>query len=72
MRVALIVLCIGAVTFLLRVLVALVRDAASQQPRDMQVYLAKFRPSIRRRKLMLVNPGAQKRTSPPGTGERIA
>jgi hypothetical protein len=72
MRVALLVLCIGAVTFLLRVLVALVRDATSQQPRDMQVYLAKFRPPIRRRKLMLVIPGAQKRRSPPGTGERIA
>ena len=72
MRMALVVLCIGAVTFLLRVLVAFVRGATSQQPRDMQVYLAKVRPSLRRRKLMLVNPGAPKRTSPPRTGERIA
>jgi hypothetical protein len=72
MRVALILLCIGAVTFLLRVLAALIKEAMSKQPRDMRVYLAKFRAPIRRRKLMLVNPGAQKRTSPPGTGDRVA
>jgi len=72
MRMALVVLCIGAVTFLLRVLVALIREAISKQTRDMQVYLAKFRPSIRRRKLTLMNPEAQERTSPPRTGERVA
>ena len=72
MRMALVGLCIGAVTFLLRVLVAFVRDATSPQPLDMQVYLAKFRPPIRRQELMLMNPGAQKHRSPPGAGKRIA
>jgi hypothetical protein len=69
---ALAVLCIGAVTFLLRVLAALITEAMSKRPRNMQVDLAKFRPTIRRQELMLVNPGAQKRTSPLGTGKRIA
>jgi len=72
MRVALILLCIGAVTFLLRVLAALVKEAMSKQPRDMRIYVAKFRAPGRRQGLMLMNPGAQKRISSPGTGERIA
>ncbi len=72
MRMALILLCIGAVTFLLWILAALVREATNKVLRDMQLDLATFRPTNRRQKLMLVNPAAQKGTSPPGTGKRIA
>ena len=71
MRMALALLCIGAVTFLLRVLVALVREAMNG-PGDMRVYLAKFSPSRRGAELILMHPESQRHNSAARTGERIA
>jgi len=71
MRMALAVLCIGAVTFLLRVLVALIKEAMNQ-PRGMKVYLAKFSPSRRQEELILVNPEFRPGYSAAEAGARIA
>jgi len=46
MRVALALLCVGAVAFLLRVLAALLREGASSPP-AIRVHFAKFNPSRR-------------------------
>ena len=55
MRMALALLCIGAVTFLLRVLVALVREAMNK-PDVMRGNLARFSPSRRGAELILIIP----------------
>jgi Putative beta-barrel porin-2, OmpL-like. bbp2 len=72
MRVALAVLCFGAVTFLLRVLVALVKESMSLPPRSLTVYLTKFNPSKQRGELIAMSPDALNRKIPTKTGERIA
>ncbi len=72
MRVALAVLCIGAVTFLLRVLAALVKESMSVPPRALTVYLTKFNPSKQRGELIVMSPDALNRQYPRKTGERIA
>jgi hypothetical protein len=72
MRVALAILCIGAVTFLLRVLAALVREIVCWPPSAIRVHFAKFNPSGRRGKLITMNPAAQMRNGGFRTDRRIA
>jgi hypothetical protein len=48
MRVALAVLCIGAVAFLLRVLMAVLKELTRLPSRAMRVHFAKFNPPRRR------------------------
>jgi hypothetical protein len=72
MRVALAVLCIGAVTFLLRVLVALVKDWMRLPPRTAKFYRARFNPSKQPGELIVVDPQAQQRGYPRGNRERMA
>jgi len=70
MRMAVIVSCIVAVTFLLRVLVALISEAMTQ-PRNVRVYLSKFSPSKRRSELIVMSPESQQRKYY-RSGDRIA
>jgi hypothetical protein len=76
MRVALVILCVGAVMFLLRVLVALVREM-SLPPRALRVYFAKFHPSKsqaykRRGELIIMKVEEQKSMFSRMTGVRLA
>jgi len=67
------ILCVGAVTFLLRVLVALVKEEKSLPTRAVQVYFAKFIPSKKQRgELIVMNPETAKRKLPIQAGKRIA
>jgi len=72
MRVALAILCVGAVAFLLRVLAALVKEGMSLHSSAVRVHLAKFNPSRKRGELIEMNSGTLDRNSPGRTGERIA
>lgn len=72
MRVALAILCVTAVTFLLRFLIALVKEGTRVPPRAVRVHLAKFNPSRQRRDLTVINLELQKRTFSRCAGERIA
>src|SRR5277367_3133518 len=82
MRVALAVLCIGAVGFLLRVLVALVKESLRRTPRGAVGYMTTFCPSQQRRstrlrstrpgQLIVLNPELQTRKLLTRTGQRIA
>jgi hypothetical protein len=69
MRVALALLCIGAVAFLLRVLAALVREGIGS-PAAVQVHFAKFNPSRRRGELIEMN--LEPKRIPTRRGERTA
>ena len=64
MRVALALLCIGAVSFLLRVLVALVKEGIHVPPRTAKLYFARFKPS-RQGELVVMRPEIQRREFPP-------
>jgi len=66
------VLCVGAVIFLLRALVALMKEAMSPPPRPLKVHLAKFHPCKRQGELIVMNPEASKRKFPERAGVRIA
>jgi len=70
MEVVLIVLCAGAVIFLLRVLAAFAREAVSP-PKTVHLYWAKFHPS-RRGELIIMNAKLRSRKFSIKTGERIA
>jgi len=63
MRVALAILCVGAVTFLLCFLIALVKEGMSAPPRAVRAYLAKFHPSRQHGDLIVMDLELQKRTS---------
>jgi hypothetical protein len=71
MRVALAILCIGAVTFLLRVLAALMKEAKSV-PLGTVIHFAKFKPAKQRGELLEMIPEAQTRHVATMSGERIA
>jgi putative OmpL-like beta-barrel porin-2 len=71
MRIAFAVLCVGAVTFLLGVLLAFVRDAVAP-PQRWKGYLAKFNPPRRRGELIVMDIQTQKRKFPQTSGGRIA
>ena len=72
MKLALMVLCVGAVVFLLRVLAALVQESKSPAPRAMKAYHAKFLPPRKRGELIQMTPDAVTRRFSAGTGQRIA
>jgi hypothetical protein len=80
-RVAFAGLCFAAVIFLLRVLVALVKEAMHMPPEPVKVYLARFYPSRfhrsrfalhERGELIVMTSEEQQRKFPSKTGERIA
>jgi hypothetical protein len=72
MRVALAILCIGAVAFLLRALAAFVKEAIRLPAGAVQVHFAKFNPSRRRGQLIEMSIEAERRSTPYRTDERIA
>jgi hypothetical protein len=72
MKVTAVVLCAGAVTFLLRVLLAFVKDAMMAQPQAWKGHLAKYNPIRRRGELIVMSHEAQKRKFPMAKGGRIA
>jgi hypothetical protein len=72
MRVALVLLCIGAVTFLLRVLAAFVKEWMSMAGSEPRVHFAKLNPSRQRGELVEMNPEANKRKVAMRTTERMA
>ena len=71
-RFDLVVMCVAAVIFLLRVLAALLKEwlAPAARPRRMQV--AKFYPSRKRGELIVIPVNPPKRQFPKKIGERIA
>jgi hypothetical protein len=71
-RLDLVVTCVAAVIFLLRVMVGLLREwmAPAAQPRG--VHVAKFYPSRNRGKLIVIPVNPPKRQFPRKVGERIA
>jgi len=71
-RLAVVVLCGCAVTFLLRVLIALVKERRRYPHPALTVYLAKFKPSQQRGELILMNSAALNRKFQAKTVERIA
>jgi len=71
MRVALAMLCIGAVTFLLRVLAALLKEAKAG-PSKTVVHFPRFKPAQERGELIEMNPNPQKRIVSGRSRERIA
>jgi hypothetical protein len=72
MRVVLAISCIGAVTFLLCVLAALVKEWVSWPPSTIRVHFVKFEPSRRQGELIEMNPPAQKQNVPERSRQRIA
>jgi hypothetical protein len=72
MKVALAVLCIGAVTFLLRVLAALIKEWANVVRNERRTYSARPNPTRQRGLLIEMNSASGKQRSPRRTGERIA
>ena len=66
------VLCVGAVSFLLRVLLALVKEALSPPPQALRVYLAKFNPRKRQGELIVITPEVAQRKFSAGTRERVS
>ena len=72
MKVALVLLCIGAVTFLLRVLAAFVKEWTSMAGSEPGVHFAKPNPSRQRGELVEMNPEANKRRVAMRTTERMA
>jgi hypothetical protein len=71
MRVALVILCVGAVTFLLRVLAALVTEGINSPSKTIGVDFARFNPYRRRGELIEMNFQLNKRVSA-RRGERKA
>ena len=63
MRVALAVLCIGAVAFLLRVLMALLNEWTNQTSGPVRIYIAKFNPSRRRGQLVEIDAELKERAA---------
>jgi hypothetical protein len=72
MKVALAILCIGAVIFLLRVLAALVKEWLSYPPGAIRVHVARFEAVRRPGELIEMNPEAFRRKAPARTGQRMA
>lgn len=72
MKLALAILCIAAVVFLLRVLVAFVRDATYSSSHKAKFYLVRFVPSRRRAELVVMKPDVSRRDFATKTDDRIA
>jgi hypothetical protein len=71
MTVALVILCVGAVTFLLRFLAALVTEEMNSPSKTVSVDFARFNPSRRRGELIEMNLEQNKKV-PARRGERKA
>jgi branched-subunit amino acid transport protein len=71
MKIALALLCMSAVTFLLRILAALVIEAKNT-PASAVVHFAKFKPRGQRRALIEMKIEVPRRKVSTRTGERIA
>ena len=72
MKLALTSLCTGAVVFMLRFLVALLKEGKSVAPRPVRVYFAKFNPVKRRGELIIMNPNKSVHKSAARTAKRAA
>ena len=72
MKLALVVLGVGAVTFLLRVLVALLRESIHPATPDFKAYVARYSPTRKRGELIVIQLDALTRRFPAHTGGRIA
>lgn len=70
MRIALVILCVGAVAFLMRVLSALVKEFMF--PMRRMAYRASLRPLGRRGELIEMTPRAFTRSLPLATGRKVA
>jgi hypothetical protein len=70
MQVALAILCASAVTFLLRVLLAFVKEGMRRPPRAMEAYLAKFGSSRGQGKLIVINVQPRHSGAPQSPGGR--
>ena len=71
MKLALVILCVGAAGFLLRVLAALVKESKFPAHRALKAYHAKFHPRRKRGELIEM-PDAVARGFIPNVGKRIA
>jgi hypothetical protein len=71
MKVAVAILCIGAVTFLVRVLIGLMKEAKAG-PYQHTIHFAKFKPARKRGELIEMKSVAQTRDVPGRGRERIA
>jgi hypothetical protein len=69
LKLSIVVLCLGAVSFLLRVLVALVREALTAPPQSVKAYLARFNPRREQKELIVMKLAAVKRGYPTRTVE---
>lgn len=72
MKLVLVILCIGAAAFLLRVLTALVQESRFPAPRAVRAYHAKFQPRGKRGELIEMPPDVVVRSVTRKTGKRIA
>jgi hypothetical protein len=72
MRVALIILCIGAVMFFSRVVAALLKEGLSWRPIVGTAHSAKFNRSTERGKLLEMKTAGQWQKQPVGTGKQMA
>jgi hypothetical protein len=72
MKLVLTSLCAGAVVFMLRFLVALLREGKNVSPRPVRVHFAKFNPARRRGELIIMNSKNDVRKSAAETGKRAA
>jgi hypothetical protein len=71
LKVTIAVLCAGAVSFLLRLLFTLTKEALRQPPHALKVYGAKSCPNKQQGELIVMNPEAVKRRFTARTGERV-
>jgi hypothetical protein len=71
MRVALTILCIGAVAFLLRVLKALVNEWTNLPSGPVRIYIAKFNPSRRRGQVIEMNAELKRRNARSGVRKAV-
>jgi Putative beta-barrel porin-2, OmpL-like. bbp2 len=72
MKLILTSLCAGGVVFLLRFLVALLKEGKNVSPRPIRVYFAKFNPAKRRGELIIMNSKNDVRKSAVETAKRAA
>jgi len=72
MKLVFTILCAGAVVFMLRFATALLKEARRRAPPSQTVYFAKFKPSMRRGELIVMNSKNDVRKSAIETGKRAA
>jgi hypothetical protein len=65
-------LCAGAVLFMLRFATAPVKESRRRPPQPLRIYFAKFKPSMRRGELIVMNSKNDVRKSAVGIGKRAA